>query len=330
MHVFRGDVQISEQMRHAVVAIGNFDGVHRGHQALLSIAGKEAAAARAPFGVLTFEPHPRLFFRPGQPMFRLTPPALKERLLAATGADFQLTLEFNRALANLEARDFVRNILVERLGVSRVVTGYDFHFGHGRKGNPELMRRLGEEYGFAVSAVDQVTDDEGLAPFSSTAIRDDLRHGRVTEAANALGYWWMLTGAVVAGDGRGRTLGFPTANMLLDPGVEILEGIYAVRITVSGKPHHGAAYIGTRPTFASGRRFLEVFIFDFDRGIYGETMDVQFMTFIRPDMKFTTPEALVLQMRTDCDAAATALRAIEANDPMKRFPLGALQAEGRI
>jgi riboflavin kinase/FMN adenylyltransferase len=330
MQIFRGDVQIPGPMRKAVVAIGNFDGVHRGHQALLSTARAQAAATRVPFGVLTFEPHPRLFFRPEQPMFRLTPPPFKERLIAAAGADFLLILDFNRSLANLEASDFVKHILVERLGVSRVATGFDFHFGHGRKGNPETLHRLSGEFGFAVSTIDQVTNDDGLAPFSSSSIRDDLRHGRVNEAAHSLGYWWTITGAVVAGDGRGRTIGFPTANLLLDAGIEPLEGIYAVRLQISAKHHHGAAYVGTRPTFETGRRFLEIFIFDFDQDIYSQAIDTQFLGFIRPDMKFATAEALVGRMRNDCQEAAALLQAIEADDPMKKFPLGRLQAEGRI
>jgi riboflavin kinase / FMN adenylyltransferase len=330
LQIIRGDDPVPQTMRRGVVAIGNFDGVHRGHQALLAIAREEASRIGAPFGVLTFEPHPRLLFRPEQPLFRLTPSPLKERLIAAMGADFQLTLTFDRALASLEAKEFVENILVKRLGVSKVVTGYDFHFGRGRKGNPELMRGLGNNMGFAVSTVEQVTDDDGLAPFSSSAIRNDLRHGRVGEAAVSLGYWWMISGNVVAGDRRGRTLGFPTANLNLDPGVEPLEGIYAVRLLLEGDRHFGAAYVGTRPTFATGARFLEIFIFDFDRDIYAKPVDVEFIGFIRPDEKFSSSEALMVQMRKDCERAADLLRHIEADDPMRKFPLGRLQAEGRL
>jgi riboflavin kinase/FMN adenylyltransferase len=255
---------------------------------------------------------------------------LKERLIAAMGADFQLTLIFDRALAGLEAREFVENILVKRLAVSKVVTGYDFHFGRGRKGNPELMRSLGDSMGFAVSTVEQVTDDDGLAPFSSSAIRNDLRHGRVTEAAISLGYWWMISGNVVAGDRRGRSLGFPTANLNLDPGVEPLEGIYAVRLRLEGERHWGAGYVGSRPTFATGARFLEIFIFDFDRDIYTKPVDVEFLGFVRPDEKFSSSTALMVQMRKDCDEAAGLLRRIEADDPMKNFPLGRLQGQGRL
>lgn len=330
MQIFRDDQPIPDALRGAVLAIGNFDGVHRGHQALLATAREAAAAAHVPFGVLTFEPHPRVFFRPERPLFRLTPPHLKERLIAATGARFQLTLAFDRAFASLEAEDFVKTVLVERLAASRVVTGYDFHFGHGRKGSPELMRRLGTELGFDVTTVEQVTDDEGLAPFSSSAIRDDLRHGRVEEAARALGYWWMVEGSVVAGDGRGRSLGFPTANLKLDPGVEPLEGIYAVRLMLEGERHRGAAYVGTRPTFDTGRRFLEVHILDFASDIYGKPLDVHFLGLIRPDMRFDSPQALIDRMKADCAEAARRLEALEGDDPMRNFPLGRLQAEGRI
>lgn len=317
-------------MRRGVVAIGNFDGVHRGHQALLSMAREEASQIGAPFGLLTFEPHPRVLFRPEQPFFRLTPWPLKQRLIAAMGADFQLTLDFNRALASLEARDFVENILVRRLAVSKVVTGYDFHFGRGRRGNPELMRRLGDSSGFAVTTVDQVTDDDGLAPFSSSAIRNELRHGRVAEAASSLGYWWIISGKVVEGDRRGRTLGFPTANLALDPGVEPMEGIYAVRLRIEGERHFGVGYVGSRPTFATGSRFLEVYIFDFERDIYAKPVDVEFLGFIRPDEKFASPQVLVAQMRTDGENAANLLRRIETDDPMMKFPLGRLQGAGRL
>jgi riboflavin kinase/FMN adenylyltransferase len=330
MQIFSGDDLLRAPLRGAVVAIGNFDGVHRGHQALLAMARAAAAKSGTAFGILTFEPHPRTLFRPDQPLFRLTAPPLKQRLIAALGADFLFTLEFNRDLANLEAQEFVRHILIDRLAVSHVVTGFDFHFGHGRKGGPETMRRLGAELGFAVSSVEQVTDDDGLAPFSSSAIRDDLRHGRIANAAHSLGYWWMIAGTVVEGDRRGRTIGFPTANLVLDPGIEPMEGIYAVRVRLGNEFHHGAAYVGTRPTFDTTRRFLEIYLFDFDSDIYGQTIDVLFQGFMRPDVKFPSPEALVDRMRRDCVEAASLLHAIDKNDPMRKFPLGTLQAEGRV
>jgi riboflavin kinase/FMN adenylyltransferase len=313
-----------------IVAIGNFDGVHRGHQALLDLAASEARRAGSSWGVLTFEPHPRTFFRPAEPVFRLSPAPLKERLIEALGADFVATLAFDRDLSALEPEEFVRRKLVEALAPSKVIMGYDFHFGHGRKGSPETMRRLGGPMGFEVVVVDQVTDEDGLAPFSSSTIRDELRHGRVVEAGDGLGYRWMVTGTVVEGDHRGRTLGFPTANIVLEPGMEPKEGIYSVRLRLAGRPAEGVAYIGERPTFSTGRRFLEVHVFDFDGDIYGETLDVVFAGFVRPDMKFSSAEALVARMGEDRAVAMRQLAEIAVADPVLRFPLGRLQAEGRL
>ncbi len=328
-HLAAGDA-VPDGLRNGIVAVGNFDGVHRGHQALLAMAAAEARRAGRPWGVLTFEPHPRTFFRPSEPLFRLSPPGLKARLVAGLGADFIVTLPFDRGLAALEPDAFVASRLVGPLAPAAVVTGYDFHFGHGRKGNPDTMRRIGGERGFAVTVVEQVTDESGLAPFSSSTIRGALRHGRLREAAEGLGYWWMVAGTPVRGDGRGRKLGFPTANIVLDVGIDPKEGIYAVRVGIERRWHDAVAYIGERPTFATGRRFLEVFIFDFDRELYGVALDVAFLEFIRPDRAFDSEAALVAQMRADCAAAKAVLARIAADDAMRRFPLGRLQAEGRL
>ena len=330
MRTYLGSDALADELKNAVVAIGNFDGVHRGHQALLALARSEARKRGRAFGVLTFEPHPRTLFRPDEPLFRLSPPALKQRLLDGLGADFMLTLPFDRKLAGLEADDFVKFMLVGRLAPSTIVMGYDFHFGHGRKGNPETMRQAGQKLGFSVIVVEQVTEEGGLAPFSSSTIRNELRHGRAREAAEGLGYWWMLSGEVVKGDSRGKAIGFPTANIVLEPGVEPREGIYAVRVRHDGAPYEGAAYIGERPTFAGGRRFLEVYIFDFDRDIYGAGLDVEFLQFIRPDMKFATVSELAARMSGDCAEAGAVLRRFSADDPMQGFPLGRLQLEGRL
>ena len=171
--------------------------------------------------------------------------------MRAMGVDFFMVVKFDRALAQLEAEEFVTRFIVERLAAAHVVTGYDFHFGHGRKGNPEMLRRLASA-SFDVTIVDQVTDDDGQAPFSSSAIRNELRHGRVGDAAHGLGYWWQVTGEVVRGDGRGAAIGFPTANIALDAATELLDGIYAVRVRHAGLSYRGAGYVGVRPTFDSG------------------------------------------------------------------------------
>lgn len=329
-----GQDSLPDACRNSVIAIGNFDGVHLGHQALLALARDAAGKRRTPFGLVTFEPHPKTFFRPEDPVFRLSPLPLKARLVAALGASFVGVLGFDRAFAALEPEAFVRDILVGRFAAAHVVTGYDFHFGRGRKGNAASLKSLGDTLGFAVSSVEQVTDEDGVAPIASSAIRAALRHGHVEAAAHQLGYWWTVLGDVVAGDGRGRSLGYPTANLELEPGCEPKEGIYAVKVRIDGEPGRparpGAAYIGSRPTFATGRRFLEVHLLDFSGDLYGRTIAVEFIAFVRPDWAFETPEALTLQMDADCRAIVAILDELGRNDPMQRYPLGRLQAEGAL
>ncbi len=323
--------KLPDQYRGGVVAIGNFDGVHLGHQALIAEAKKQSDAKGCSLGVLTFEPHPRTFFRSEEPVFRLATPQSKAQLLKGLGVQFLDVTPFNLELASLEAEDFVEKILVERLGVSHVVTGYDFHFGKGRKGSPDTMRKLGEKFGFGVSIVEQVTDVDGIAPYSSSAVRTALRRGHIAKAAHQLGHWWSVLGTVVKGDQRGRTIGYPTANIALDPGCEPHEGIYAVRVRLEqdGRPqcHPAAGYIGYRPTFETERMFLEVFIFDFDREIYGQDIAVDFIDFIRPDKKFNGLDELLVQMKADCEIARKTLDRLKNSDPMMAYPLGAMQAK---
>lgn len=330
MLILNDDNPVPAAARGGVIAIGNFDGLHRGHQQLMATARKEAYRRQAPSGLVTFEPHPRVLFRPDEPMFRLTPPALKCRLAKGLGADFTSIITFDKALAGLEPEDFVARKLVDELDVAHVVTGYDFHFGKGRKGNPTTMTELGASSGFGVTVVDQVTDDDGIAPFSSSSIRSALRHGRLDDAAHQLGYWWTVIGTVVEGDRRGRDIGFPTANILLDPGCEPADGIYAVRVRDDDINRHGAAYIGKRPTFDTERSFLEVYLFDFDGDLYGKELAVEFIDYIRGDQKFDSVDELTAQMNSDCKVIAARLDEVAAADPMREFPLGDLQAEGRL
>ncbi|MGE0237125.1 MAG: bifunctional riboflavin kinase/FAD synthetase [Parvibaculaceae bacterium] len=321
-------------LRGAVIAIGNFDGIHRGHQQLLAEAEREARRRGTHWGLVTFEPHPRSFFRPTDPVFRLTPLPLKARLVAALGASFTAVLAFDAAFAAMTPEDFVRKELSERLGVAHVVTGYDFHFGHGRKGTPATMRELGRQLGFGVTVIDQVTDDDGFAPFSSSAIRDSLRHGHVSEAARQLGYWWTVEGEVVHGDQRGRSIGFPTLNIVLPDGSEPFQGIYAVRVrdaATPGSPHwKGAGYFGRRPTFASERTFLEVYLLGFSGDLYGKTMLVEFIDLIRPDRRFDTIDDLVAQMKHDCAETEKRLQAVATQDPLALFPLAQAQTKGML
>ena len=327
--------RLPDELRGASVAIGNFDGVHRGHQALLAAAADSAAAAGRPFGVVTFEPHPRSFFRPAEPVFRLSPQPLKARLLAALGTDFMVPLTFDAALAGLEAELFVERVIAAMVGAGHVVTGLDFHFGKGRRGNADLLQALGPRLGFTLTQLDQVTDPAGSAPFSSSAIRSALRHGAVAAAAHELGYWWSVLGCVTAGDGRGRTIGFPTANLVLEPGTDTRDGIYAVRVRDAASPaprtaRAAAAYIGSRPTFDGDRRFLEVHLLDFSGDLYGRELLVEFVAFIRPDRAFKDVASLAAQIALDCDSCASAAAINQRDDPMLAFPLGKLQAEGKI
>jgi riboflavin kinase / FMN adenylyltransferase len=333
MLVFAPTDPVRTEVKGGIVAIGNFDGLHRGHQSLISNAAAEAKAQSKPFGILTFEPHPRSFFKPEEPVFRLTPLALKTRLSQALGVGFLAWLQFDLHLASLSPEEFVLQHLVKRLGVSHVVTGYDFHFGKGRKGNPDLLREMGKAHGFGLTVVEQVTDDgEGHAPFASSSIRSALARGHVRGAAHELGYDWTVMGKVVHGDKRGRTIGFPTANIILDPGAEPYRGIYAVHVRDAAaaqgtKPWQGAAYFGDRPTFNTNRTFLEVFLLDQDLDLYGKTLMVSFVDMVRGDKTFSSVAALIEQMTADCVRVREILAA--ANTAAS-FPLAVLQREAKL
>jgi riboflavin kinase/FMN adenylyltransferase len=210
-----------------------------------------------------------------------------------------VVLPFNAQLAGMSATDFIERVLVAGLGVRHVVIGFDFFFGNRRTGTPETMRQAGAELGFGVTVVAPVA--EGGEPFSSTAVRLRLAQGDVRGAARALGHWWRVSGEVVGGARRGTGLGFPTANLALPRGTALGHGIYAVRVRVGDTWHDGAGYLGTRPTFDNSNAVLEVFLFDFDGDLYGRTIDVEFIDFIRPDRRFESGEELQQQMRQDCD-----------------------------
>jgi riboflavin kinase / FMN adenylyltransferase len=294
-----------DALRGAVVAIGNFDGVHRGHRAVIAAALARARALQRPAAALTFEPHPRAFFNPGEPLFRLTDEATKLRLLAATGLDGAIVLTFDAVLAGLTAEEFVERILVERFAVSGAVIGFNFHFGLNRTGSPEFLAAAGRRRGFAVDVVPRFEDNG--RPVASGPIREALAAGRVDDAAEFLGFPWFVSGIVVHGDKRGRELGFPTANLRLDATCGLRHGIYAVRVGLGGRRHDGVASFGRRPMFDTGIVLLEIFLFDFSGDIYGQSIDVAFIGWLRAEAVFDSVEDLVRQMKDDSRAARQAL-----------------------
>ena len=292
-------------LKGAVLALGNFEGVHRGHRAVIDAALARARALRRPAAAMTFEPHPRAFFNPNARVFRLTDVAGKLRLLASTGLDGAIVMSFDAALASLTPDAFVAQVLVERYAVAGVVAGYDFHFGKGRAGTPDFLQAEGGRLGFAVDIVPAYSD--GSQRISSGAIRDALTQGEVELAMRLLGYPWFVSGEVVRGDQRGRELGFPTANIQLDPQCGLRHGVYAVRVGLGDQRYDGVANFGRRPMFDTGVVLLEVFLFDYSGDLYVKTLDIAFIAWIRPEEKFDTVDELVRQMREDARIARAAL-----------------------
>lgn len=303
---------LTPEDRGASAAIGNFDGVHLGHQAVLDIARNWADAHDAPLGVVTFEPHPREFFAPDAPPFRLMNAEAKSNRLAKLGVNQLYQLPFDAALAGLSPEAFARDVIADGLGLRHVVVGADFCFGKGRKGTAQDLRDFGRKMGFETTLA-PLLENLGT-PVSSTAIRTALTEGRTRDAAAMLGHWHRIEGAVLHGDKRGRDLGFPTANMSVERLHPPKFGIYAVLIDVLSGPHqgsyHGAASIGIRPTFGGNVPNCETFIFDFSGDLYGTHVSVALVDYLRPEVAFTTLDALVEQMTADCDQARTILQAL--------------------
>ena len=298
----------------AVVAIGNFDGAHRGHRAVIDAAQARARAFGRKAAALTFTPHPRLFLRPQDTLFQLSSERDKLRLLAATGLDGAIIMTFDAALAATSATDFITSILVGRFGIGGAAIGFDFHFGQNRKGSPAYLAEQGERLGFAVDIAPPL-EDEGR-PVSSGVVRAALAAGKVVEAAELLGAPWFVSGEVIHGDKRGRELGYPTANLKLDPACGLKHGIYAVRADIGGKRYDGVASFGVRPMFDDGAPLLEVFLFDFDGDLYGQTIDVAFIGWIRHEQKFESIDALKRHMMADASQARDALKRAGKAFPM--------------
>ncbi|ASM73206.1 MULTISPECIES: bifunctional riboflavin kinase/FAD synthetase [Roseobacteraceae] len=310
MRIIRDYQFVEAADRGASVAIGNFDGVHLGHQSVIDLA--RAAAPGAPLGVLTFEPHPREFFAPDAPPFRLMGAEARASQLAKLGVERLYQLNFNAQLAGLTPEAFARSVIANGLGLRHVVVGSDFRFGKGRAGTVDTLQAFGAEMGFGVTIAPLLETD--AATVSSTAIRQALTDARPRDAAEMLGHWHRIEGPVISGEQRGRELGFPTANMSIDGLHPPAFGVYAVLVDVLEGLHkgryQGAASLGVRPMFGENRANLETFIFDFSGDLYGTHVSVALVEFLRGEEKFDSLDALIAQMDADCTRARDILAAL--------------------
>ena len=300
---------IPESLKGSIVALGNFDGFHLGHQAVVGRAVARAFHERRPVIVATFDPHPVRYFKPELPPFRLTSLDQRERLFAHAGADAMLVFEFGPELASMDAEEFVADVLAKRIGAAGVVTGDDFSFGKGRSGDVALLQKLGAEHGIAAEAVAQVLVDGERV--SSGRAREALIAGDAGTATRLLSRDYAIEGVVRRGDARGRELGYPTANLTLGDYQRPKYGIYAVRVTLDdGSEHPAVASLGVRPTFEPPQELLEAHLFDFDGDLYGGRIEVALHAFIREERKFDGIQQLVAEMKRD-EAAARKLLAID-------------------
>ncbi len=326
MRIFRHYAELPAALRGGVVALGNFDGVHLGHQTVIGTALVAAREKRVACGVMSFEPHPRMVFNPSLPPFRLTPFRIKTRLIDALGVDYLLMQHFDLEFAAHSAEDFIDEVLIKGLGVAHLVVGYDYAFGHDRRGTPAMLKAwaargvqnpatkepAGETGGgaFGVTCIGPVTAEDG-AVYSSSRIREALQSGRPREAARLLGRDWEIEGRVEHGDGRGHSVGFPTANIELADYLHPAHGVYAVRAGVDKGGATtwlpGVANFGSRPTFSKRDQLLEVHLFDYDGDLYGRHLRVALVDFLRPERKFPDIAALKAQIEEDCRAARRCL-----------------------
>ncbi len=312
MKLLRHIDEVPASSKGGVVALGNFDGFHRGHQVVIGEAGRLARLLDVPLTVIVTEPHPVSYFAPHAPAFRLTPFRERAQLLEKFGVDQLLVLPFDADLANMSAQDFVMDILVGALGVQHVFVGYDYRFGKGRGGGTEVLSWMGEMEDYGVSVIRPVVVGlEGYAGeiYSSSVVETALQNGEARKAAAILGHWWAINGRVCGGDKRGRTIGFPTANVELGESLEPKLGVYAVRVIIEDGDtiYGGVANIGRRPTFDKRDIMMEVHLFNFDQDIYERHIRVELVAYLRPEQKFDGIESLKAQIVTDSKVARIVL-----------------------
>ena len=310
MRIYKHYIELPEEFRNSSIAIGNFDGMHQGHCKVISRAGIFAHERGVPWGVLTFEPHPREIFDIDKPLFRLTPFDMKARQIEAMGVEFLVVIHFDTEFAKITAEEFVDQVIVQGFEASYVVSGFNFAFGHKRAGNTSFLQMKGEQFGFGTTGIKQVLDDTGEI-ISSTRIRKFLLDGNPRAAGNLLGRNYEIEGIVSQGDQRGRKIGFPTANIKLDDHMRIANGVYAIKAGIDHGPdtvwHDGVANLGYRPTFNGSQCVLETHLFDFDEDIYDAYLRVALIDFIRPEQKFDGVEGLTVQIKKDISQSKSIL-----------------------
>lgn len=310
MRIYKHYIELPEEFRNSSIAIGNFDGMHQGHCKVISRAGIFAHERGVPWGVLTFEPHPREIFDIDKPLFRLTPFDMKARQIEAMGVEFLVVIHFDNEFAKITADEFVDQVIVQGFEASYVVSGFNFAFGHKRAGNTSFLQMKGEQFGFGTTGIKQVLDDTGEI-ISSTRIRKFLLDGNPRAAGNLLGRNYEIEGIVSQGDQRGRKIGFPTANIKLDDHMRIANGVYAIKAGIDRGPdtvwHDGVANLGYRPTFNGSQCVLETHLFDFDEDIYDAYLRVALIDFIRPEQKFDGVEGLTVQIKKDISQSKSIL-----------------------
>jgi riboflavin kinase/FMN adenylyltransferase len=310
LKIIRDYTFLNKEDKGACVAIGNFDGVHKGHLSVIELARAAAETLNTAFGVITFEPHPRAYFQPTSKPFRLMSAEARASQLEKVGINNLYELQFNSALSSLSADQFINDVLVNGLGVKHIVVGEDFCFGKNRSGSVKMLEEYGRKLGFGVTIAPLVEDNKWI--FSSTSIRNAITDGRPDDAAHMLGHWYRIEGTVISGDQRGRELGYPTANMSLD-GLHLPKfGVYAVIADILTGPYKGrffgAASLGERPTFGVNIPNLETFIFDFSGDIYEEELSIALVSFQRPELKFDNLDDLIKQMDQDCKTSIKILK----------------------
>ncbi|HEY1073911.1 bifunctional riboflavin kinase/FAD synthetase [Brevundimonas sp.] len=307
VEVIRGWRDLPASQRGAAAAIGAFDGVHRGHQAVIASAREAARRLGVPLAVVSFDPHPRRLFQPEAAPFRLMTADQMARALAPLGVDRLYLIPFDREMAGMTDEEFARRVLSEGLGVAHAAVGFDFTFGKGRSGSPEALRTYGQDLGFTVSVTDRIDDVSGLK-LSSSAVREALKAGDMDRAAAILGRPFAIQGEVIHGDKRGRTIGVPTANVAMGDYMRPAYGVYAVRTRLpDGRVVNGVANLGVRPMFEIDAPLLEVWLLDFNESLYGQTLETELVAFLRGEMKFDGLDALKVQIEADAAAARALL-----------------------